>query len=493
MTAERMKFERIVAMMPDAVVITDPDGLVRFANAAACNLFGKRDEEFFGTLFGFSVKEGEASEIEVPRGDGRRHAEMRVVACEWNRRRALLAMIRDNTEQKQLSEYRRQTQTMEAIRLLAGGIAHDFNNLLLVMLIYAEMIRAACAQDDPRLPDVTEVLRAVERAQALTRQLLAFSGKHPVQPTAIHLGSLVADLYPTLRRTLPASIEIVTVVADQSWPVLADRNQIEQVIMNLAANAKDAMPDGGRFALEIENRSVSKSTQSVMHGDYVALCATDNGSVIEPAHLDHIFEPFFAIKEHGRGARLGLTTCHSIVAQAGGSIAVESTLGEGTTFTVLLPRARDDVEEASNESSEYQGHETILVVEDDVAVMRVTTSILRSHGYTVMTATNGDEACHVLQRESEKINLVLSDIVMPQLSGPELEKIVADKWPQLPLIFMTGYSEQPVVHQDDGIKIENRPALMKPFRAHTLLRTVREALAHAEGAARRQTRPSVGW
>jgi two-component system, cell cycle sensor histidine kinase and response regulator CckA len=471
-------FEHIVAVMPDAVVVTDQDGIVRFANAAANRLFGKRDGELAGRSAPFSPTASGASEIEV--GDERRIADIRVAACEWNGRPAMLAIIRDITEQKRSSEHHHQALKMEAIGSLAGGIAHDFNNLLLVMLIYAEMIRGECTKDDSRSADIMEVIRAVERAQALTRQLLAFSGKRTGEPAAIRLDEVVAGLHGALRGALPANVEIVTHFAGQSWLVLADQSQIEQAIMNLALNAADSMPDGGRFVLEVRNRSVPRTDRPDLHDHHVEVCAMDDGRGIEPQHLNRIFEPFFT-RERGHAGGLGLATCHGIVAQAGGKIAVESERGKGTKFTILLPRARDDAAEKParpQEASPRATMETVLLVEDDAAVMRATANILRTNGYTVVTAMNGEEACRVLQDQSEKINLVLSDIVMPQLSGLELEKIVAERWPQLPLVLMTGYSEQPVVHQDDGIRIESRPALMKPFRAGALLRVVRNVLDH---------------
>ena len=473
------QFEHLVAVMPDAVVVTDQDGIIQFANPAAVDLFGKTAAELVGTATGFSTTRGEACEIELPLRGERRDAEMRVAACVWNGRSALLAVIRDITEQKRQSEHRHQTRKMEAIGSLAGGIAHDFNNLLLVMLIYAEMVRAECPQGDPRLPDITEVVRAVERAQALSRQLLAFSRKHPGHPIVINLNDVVAGLQPALRSRLPANIEFVTLLAAQPWPVLADQGHIEQVITNLASNAMDAMPDGGRFVLEIQNRSVSSANQSAIGRDCVALRARDNGIGIDPANVSRIFEPFFTTKERGRGAGLGLATCYGIVAQAGGSITVESEPGKGTVFTILLPRALGEAAEKQaeiGEIKEHKGHETILVVEDDAPVMRATSNILWTHGYNVIAAMNGDEACRVLQGESDNIDLVLSDVVMPHLSGPALQRIVADKWPALPFIFMT---EHPVSRQDDGIRLENRPVLMKPFGASALLQIVRHTLDHA--------------
>ncbi len=480
------QFEQLIAVMPDAMIVTDPDGIIQFVNDAAQDLFGTHSADFIGKYVGYRMTGDVTSEIEVIRGDERRPAEMRVVACEWNNRPAFLAMIRDVTEQKQLSERLLQAQKMEAIGLLAGGIAHDFNNLLQVMLIYAEMIRAECAPGDPRLADIVEVVRAVERAQALTRQLLAFSRKRPVPATNINVNDVVAGVHSMLRRTFPTNIEIVTVADEQTWPVLADQGQIEQVIMNLAVNAKDAMPDGGRFALEIENRTIGRADQSVRPGDYVLLRLSDNGCGIPPAHLDRIFEPFFTTKERGRGTGLGLATSYGIVKQAGGDISVCSELGKGTEFTILLPRS-DDVAEAPSaserETPESGGPETILVVEDDVAVMRATAGILRSHGYNILSATNGDEASRVLDQDCDRIGLVLSDMVMPQMGGLELAKLIAARWPKMPLIFMTGYSERPVVQQDGGIFIENHRALMKPFRAQELLRVVRQTLDEANATA----------
>jgi len=470
-------WEQIVAALPDAVVVTSRDGIILFANPAAHELFSN-DQSLVGTVAGFSPA-SDTVEIEVLQNAQSRVAEIRTVLCEWIGRPALLSTLRDVTERKRSSRDIGQAQKMEAIASVAGGIAHDFNNLLLVMLIYAEMIRGECAEDDKRLPDVLEVIHAIDRGQALTRQLLAFSRKSPTQSTALQLGEIIDALLPTLRQTLPANIEITTRSAEKLWPVLADREQVEQLVLNLATNAVDAMPDGGRFELEVQNRTIPSSDPAVRAGEYVVLRAIDSGGVIAPAHLERIFEPFFIARERGRGNGLGLAACYGIVLQCGGTISVQSEPGKGTVFTIALPRVREvapAIPAGQQTAADPEGAEIILVVEDDVAVMRATVSILKAQGYGVMTAANGEEARSVLHAQGDRIDLVLSDIVMPRLGGLELEKIIAQSWPHLPVILMTGYSEQPVLHQNGGMRIENRPALMKPFRGPALLRIVRDTL-----------------
>ena len=332
------QFERLVAAIPDAVVVTDHDCIVHFVNDAARDLFGKGDDDVIGKTFGFPLTEGEASEIEVLRGGEKRPAEMRVVACEWNSRPALLALIRDMTGPQQMRDGLRQAQKMEVIGAFAGGVAHDFNNLLLVMLIYADMVRAACAQDDPRLADILEVTRSIESAQALARQLFALSTEHPMHSSIVHLNDVAAGIHTALRATWPADVEITTIVDDEVWPVLADREQIEHVIMTLAANAKNAMSGRGRVTLQVENRTMANPDHSIRAGDYVSIRVSDNGSGIDSAHLDRIFEPFFATKERGRGTGLGLAACYATVARAGGTIVAQSDRSHGTSFTILLPR-----------------------------------------------------------------------------------------------------------------------------------------------------------
>jgi two-component system cell cycle sensor histidine kinase/response regulator CckA len=477
---QHRQFERLVKSIPDAVIVTDRASAICFVNDAALELFGKRNEDLVGQPLVFAVTEGLVADIEIPRGKELRNCEVRVAsACEWNGVPAFLVLVRDVTEQKRLSEQLQHAQKMEAVGLMAGGIAHDFNNLLLVMLVYAEMLREDYGVDEGRLPAIVEIVHAIERAQGLTRQLLAFSRRQPSEASVANLADVVTGIHSMLRRMLSANIEMVTVASDDLWPVLVDKGQIEQVLMNLAVNAHDAMPSGGRFAVEIENRAITGTDQEMPPGDYVAMRISDTGVGIQPEYLSRIFDPFFTTKERGRGTGLGLSTCYGIVTQAGGGLTVESQIGVGTTFKVLLPRTFEEVSQPVKPAEATErlfGSETILIVEDDQAVMRATATTLRKGGYTILTASNGDEACRLVQRQSESIDLVLSDVVMPQLGGPELAEFLAAARPDTPIIFMTGYSDYPIVSENGDKRIAKHRAIMKPFRPSELLSIVREVL-----------------
>jgi two-component system, cell cycle sensor histidine kinase and response regulator CckA len=478
--AQHRQFERLVTAMPDAVIVADRAAVIRFANDAALELFGKHHADLVGEPLGFAVREGLVADIVIPRGKELRNCEVRVAAgCEWNGMPAFLVLVRDVTEQKRLNEQLQHARKMEAVGLMAGGVAHDFNNLLLVMLVYAEMLREDYGKDESRLPAIVEIVHSIERAQGLTRQLLAFSRRQPSEASVLNMGEMVTGIHPMLRRMLSANIEMVTVASEELWPVLVDKGQIEQVLMNLAVNARDAMPSGGRFAVEIANRSIAVADLKVPPGDYVAMRISDTGMGIEPEHLGRIFDPFFTTKERGGGIGLGLSTCYGIVTQAGGSLTVDSKIGAGATFTVLLPRT---FEEACHPlaavvmSEGVRGRETILIVEDDHAVMRATAETLKKGGYTILTAGNGDEACRLIQRQSGGIDLVLSDVMMPQLGGPKLAEFLATARPDTPIVFMTGYSDYPIVSEHGDNSIAKRRAIMKPFRPSELLSIVREVL-----------------
>jgi two-component system, cell cycle sensor histidine kinase and response regulator CckA len=477
--AQHRQLERLVKSIPDAVIVTDRAAVICFVNDAALELYGRQNGDLVGVPLGCELREGLVADIEIPRGKERRYCEVRVAACEWNGVPAFLVLVRDMTEQRRLNEQLQHAQKMEAVGLMAGGVAHDFNNLLLVMLVYAEMLREDYGEDESRLPAIVEIVHAIERAQGLTRQLLAFSRRQPSEASVVNMGEVVAGIHSMLRRMLSANIEMVTVAGEDLWPVLVDKGQIEQVFMNLAVNAHDAMPSGGRFAVEIENRTIAGADQELPPGDYVAMHVSDTGTGIEPEYLSRIFDPFFTTKERGRGTGLGLSTCYGIVTQAGGSLKVDSRIGVGTTFHVFLPRTVEKTSQPAASavlSDGPGGHETILIVEDDHAVMRATAATLKKGGYTILTAANGDEACRLVQRHSGDIDLVLSDVVMPQLGGPELAEFLATARPDTPVIFMTGYSDYPIVTENGDNRIAKRRAIMKPFRPNELLSIVREVL-----------------
>jgi len=477
--ALRRQFERLVSSIPHAVMVTDYNATVLFGNDASLALFGRHRDDFVGTRIDLDLNDGGKSEVTIERGNDKRACDMRVVDCEWNGAPALLALIHDMTEQRQLSDDLKHAQKMEAIGLIAGGIAHDFNNLLVIMLLYGEMLRSDFDPADPRLPGLIEILNSIDRAQALTRQLLAFSRKQASEPAVLNLNEVVSGVHSMLRRTLPATIEIVTISGDDIWPVLADKGQVEQVLMNLAVNARDAMAAGGRFAVEIENRRITRAEHGLPPGEYVALRVSDTGTGIAPEHLDRIFDPFFTTKDRGHGTGLGLSMCYGIIGQAGGSLTVESHLGTGTSFLILLPHTLlvdKRITAIETEIETLCGGETILVIEDDQAVMRATAAALTKGGYTVLTAANGDEARRLVQNRDGGIDLVLSDVVMPQLSGPEFAEFLSSISLDLPVIFMTGYSNYPITTESGERRIANHRAIMKPFRPNLLLSTVRDVL-----------------
>ncbi|PDT88765.1 hypothetical protein CO669_18565 [Bradyrhizobium sp. Y36] len=503
------KFELAVEASPGGVLMINGAGVIILVNKELERQFGYERTELIGrsveTLLPASGREAHASvrkaflnapavrsmgagrELFARRKDGTEFpVEIGLNPIQSRDGLIVLASVVDISPRRQAEraieaqkEQLQHAQKMEAVGLMAGGVAHDFNNLLLVMLVYAEMLRADCDALDPKLPEILEIVKSIDRAQLLTGQLLAFSRKQPSEPNVLNLGDVVSGFHSMLRRTLPADIEIVTIAADDLWPVLIDKGQLEQVLMNLAVNARDAMPTGGRFAIEITNKQDGAPVSGNLVCEFVEVRVSDSGSGIAPELIEKIFDPFFTTKERGRGTGLGLSTCYGIIAQAGGRLTVESELGKGATFCILLPRTErlaSTAASAPKDAEQFGGTETILVVEDDQAVMRATTAALRRGGYSILTAANGDEARRLLQQQGDGIDLVLSDVVMPQLSGPELAEFVRGSYPGLPLIFMTGYSDYPVITESGDHRIAHHRAIMKPFRPNELLATIREVL-----------------
>lgn len=389
--------------------------------------------------------------------------------------------LMDDTARRKIEEQFRQAQKLEAVGRLAGGIAHDFNNLLTAILGYGELLASQMAPSSPQLNSVSEIVRAGERAAALTRQLLAFSRKQVLQPKIVDLNDIVSGMDKMLRPLIGEDIELIAHLDPAIGRVKADQGQIEQVILNLAVNARDAMPSGGKLTIETANADLdedyARSHIGVSPGLHVVLAIADTGCGIPAEIQPHIFEPFFTTKEIF-GTGLGLSTVYGIVKQSGGNIWVYSEVGVGTTFKIYLPRvdaeAEDPITRPGNKSLS-RGTETILLVEDSDLVRRLTAKILRSAGYTVWEAENGDEAQRLVTKSGgRKPHLLLTDIVMPHMSGKELAELIQRSLPEIKVLFMSGYTDNAVVRQD---LIEGAASfLQKPFTGVTLTSKVREVL-----------------
>ncbi len=374
----------------------------------------------------------------------------------------------------------RHAQKLEAMGRLAGGISHDFNNLLSVILSYSEML----IEDLPPgrvLDDMREILEAARRAGELTKQLLVFSRQQPVQRTLLDPAAVVLDLEKMLRRLLGADVALQLTAPPGLHAILIDQGQLEQVVLNLAINARDAMPRGGGLRISVVNVRLDEAFARVHHGvvpgEHVALTVTDTGTGIDPETLTRIFEPFFTTKQVGKGTGLGLANVFGIVQRAGGTIWVESTVGAGTTFTVYLPRAlHTDVPAAAPAIvAAAGGTETVLLVEDDVQVRTAAAGILRRSGYHVLLAEHAEDALRIAREHASPIDLLISDVVMPMMSGSELARRVAELRPTIRVLYMSGYTDD--ITTRHGISESNGVFLPKPLTPVTLRTKVREALA----------------
>jgi signal transduction histidine kinase/ActR/RegA family two-component response regulator len=374
----------------------------------------------------------------------------------------------------------RQSQKMEAVGLLAGGVAHDFNNLLTAIVGYSQLMLRSIDPGDPLHSNAEEVLKAGQRATALTRQLLAFSRKQVLEPRVLDLNDVVSNLQKMLRRLIGEDVELESRPAPGLGSVMADPGQLEQVVMNLAVNARDAMPQGGRLAIETANVDLDDAFADlhpgVQPGPHVLLAIRDNGCGMDAATSSRIFEPFFTTKEQGRGTGLGLSTVYGIVKQSGGTIWVESEPGRGTTFRIYLPRVEAPAERvaAAQPRELPRGTETVLLVEDDDSVRDLAADILRLNGYTVLAAPHGIEALELCARRTERIDLVLSDVVMPHLNGPELLERLRPLLPEAKVLLMSGYAGDALGQH--GTLDPGTPFLAKPFTPDTLARKIREVL-----------------
>ena len=400
------------------------------------------------------------------------------------RGRSVLVMLTEVTERVELQEQLLQSQKMEAIGRLAGGIAHDFNNLLTPILGYAELLLRTLDAGDMRRDDVEEICRAAKSAGALTRQLLTFSRKQVTEPVVLNLNAVLDDVDQLLRRSIGEDVDVVPAHDPALGYIRADRNQLEQVVMNLTVNARDAMPYGGVLTITTANRTLTESAyglgQRIPPGDYVLLSVADIGTGMTPEVVSHLFEPFFTTKEFGKGTGLGLSTVHGIVAASGGYLSVETALGEGTTFSIYFPRvcvdAAPNVAETDLRTTGESptGHETILIVEDDELLRQFAERVLRDLGYATLAAKNTDDALRVAAEYRQPIDLLLTDVVMPGANGVILGKRFAVGRPETRVLFMSGYSKRQRLDRD--AQTPRVALLQKPFTRSTLARAVRHAL-----------------
>ena len=370
---------------------------------------------------------------------------------------------------------------MEFVGRLAGGVAHDFNNLLTLISGYGQLLKERMETDSPLQAYCEEVLKAGERAAGLTRQLLAFSRRQIMVPQVLDLNSVVTDLEKMLRRLIGEDIELVTVPQPDLWTVKADGGQIEQVILNLAVNARDAMPQGGKLAIQTANRTLDENFVrthfGASTGPHVLLVVSDTGEGMETETLAHIFEPFFTTKEAGKGTGLGLATAYSIVKQSGGSIWAESEPGRGATFKVYLPRSDEPVSQfgqAMQRPKSTAGSETVLVVEDEQGVRSLVCNALAAQGYKVLEAPSPLKAASIMGSYAEPIHMLLTDVVMPQMSGKVLANHVVAVHPETRVLYMSGYTDDAIVRH--GILEAKAFFLQKPFTPKALVQKVREVL-----------------
>ena len=392
------------------------------------------------------------------------------------------AQVLEREREARMAEKLRQSNKLESLGRLAGGIAHDFNNLLTVINGYAELVLSRLAPTEPLNVPLTEIHKAGELAASLTQQLLAFSRKQVIQPESVDLNQLITGSKNLLSRMIGEDIELVTNLAPELGRVMADRGQLNQVLINLAANARDAMPTGGRLVLETTDVQVGPDTHSrsghLPPGPHVLLVISDTGQGMDPDVRDHVFEPFFTTKEPGRGTGLGLPAVHGIVNQCGGHLSLESRRGVGTTFRIYLPHAPVSGTESPGPVAALpsaRGSEMVLVVEDQDAVRKLVASMLRDFGYDVLTAGSGMEALEIAAAHAGPIHLLLTDVVMPRMTGRELAHRLKFSRPKMRVLYTSGYAENIISHR--GILDPDVDYLRKPFSPEVLASRVRSALA----------------
>ncbi len=481
------KFRLLFEDNPQPMWVFDPASRQFLeANAAASALYGYTADEFRSmTLSDVQTPEhpgGAAPLIWRHRTKLNRLIEVEIAVHEiqYGGRPAQLAVLLDVTGRRQLEDQLRQAQKMEAVGMLAGGVAHDFNNLLTIISGYSQMILNNLGPRDPNRHSAEQIMKAGECAAALTRQLLAFSRRQVLQPKVFELNKLVVSLSTMLQRLIGEDVELRLVLPPGAGRVSADPGQIEQVLMNLAVNARDAMPKGGILTIETANRQLDQSYAgrhiAVKPGPYIQLSVSDTGTGMDQATQAHLFEPFFTTKRPGRGTGLGLSIVFGIVKQSGGSVEVYSEPGCGTSVKVYLPSIGQQAftEAANPRKKTARGSETILLAEDDEMVRTLVRQALEREGYNVLDSADPVEARRIADHHKGAIQLLIADVVMPKLSGRELAEQITHRRPDLKVLYMSGYTENAVLNS--GILHQDVAFLQKPFTPEALTGKVREVL-----------------
>jgi two-component system, cell cycle sensor histidine kinase and response regulator CckA len=490
-------FRAVFCEAADAMLIVDDGRSIAEANPAAAVLFGLAD----GALVGRTLDSllADADELNgvwrelLALGEAKQEhrifadrGALRLIECSYRARvhgDRHLCIARDVTERKLLEERLIQSEKIDSIGRLAGGIAHDFNNLLTAILGYTELLLAQCDSYDPNRRDLEEIQRAGQRAASLTHQLLAFSRKQVLMPKEVDLNTTVTGLLSMLRRLIREDVTLECDLAPRPAIVRIDPTQIEQVILNLVLNARDALPPlGGQIRLALSHVSGSsvelpQAPPAVQTAEYVRLRVVDNGAGISAEARPHLFEPFFTTKAFGKGTGLGLASVYGIVRQSNGFIAVESESGSGTVFTMHFPAVRAsspaDVPSGSTQQPS-SGGETILLVEDEDAVRAIVGAVLRRRGYQVLEASTPLAACEIFEQHQEEIDLLVTDVVMPEMNGPALAQRLVALRPELRILFISGYANMVAPIDPDN---QNLGFLSKPFEASVLAARVREMLS----------------
>lgn len=491
--AEKNKSEAIIAAMGDGISIQNLTYRILYQNDVHKGFVGAHEGEYCFRAYESKEAVCEGCPVALTFSDGRVHTELRTVNLPGGTRyfevtasplrdaygeiTAGIEVVRDVTVQRHNEEQLRQAQKMEGIGQLAGGIAHDFNNILTAIIGYASLLEYKLKNDDQLKPYVSHILESTERASGLTKSLLAFSRKQPVEVKPVNLNELVCGFRGILSRLIGEDIEIVVHCSPEDLIVEADKGQLEQVLMNLATNARDAMPQGGRFVIATETLNLKTVMGDLPQGSYAVIIVSDTGSGMDRSTVDHIFEPFFTTKEVGKGTGLGLAIAYGIISKHRGTIHVYSEPGQGTTFRIYLPLAPSTLiaTPKTTESPLPRGTETILLVEDNNDTRRVTKMILEEFGYNVLEAVDGEAAVTVFRSNQENINLVLSDLVMPKKNGRDACAEMQNIMPDLKIILMSGYTAD--IISQKGVLEKGLNFMSKPLNPSELLQKIRNVLS----------------